>query len=73
MLLSCETYLGCEMAQTSQSLAPTSEAQVKFQASPRGICGGKVTLGQVCLQVLQFPLHCQYHSSDTPYSYNLNK
>ena len=32
----------------------TSEAQVQFQASSCGICGGKVTLGHVCLQVLKF-------------------
>jgi hypothetical protein len=32
----------------------TLEAQVQFQASSRGIFGGKVTLEHVCLQVLQF-------------------
>lgn len=32
----------------------TSEVHVQFQASSRGICGGKVTLGHVWLQVLQF-------------------
>jgi hypothetical protein len=45
-----------------------AEAQAQFQASPRGICGGKVTLGQVFLQVFQFPLHSQCDSTDASYS-----
>jgi hypothetical protein len=41
------------MAQAVSRRPPTAEAQVRFRVTPCGICGGKIALGQVFLQVLR--------------------
>ena len=43
--------MGRAMAQAVGHRPLTAEARVRFQASPRGICGGQSRLGQVLLRV----------------------
>jgi hypothetical protein len=46
--------LSCAMGQAVSFWPLTVETWLHVWVSPYGICGGKVALGQVFLQVLQF-------------------